>query len=293
MVAAIQTVQALLDSPSFAILATGVLTGASAALLGTFLVVRGQAMLTDAISHGVVFGVAVTFLLTGNATGPLQLLGAAGAGLLTVALTEWLARSGRVKRDAATGLVFPALFAAGILLLGLFARDAHVDVHTVLLGEIGFVWLDRVQVFGLLVPRSLLVVFVAFVLNTLYVALFYKELTAAAFDPVLAELQGLRPRMATGGLLALTSVTAVAALDAVGVVLFVAFAITPAVVGRLASQRLPVMLTVALIVAAAAALLGYPLAVVTDLSIGGCMALLTAAPLLVLMPLTGARRRRA
>lgn len=287
-----QALQALLDSPSFAILATGVLTGASAALLGTFLVVRGQAMLTDAISHGVVFGVAVTFLLTGNATGPLQLLGAAGAGLLTVALTEWLARSGKVKRDAATGLVFPALFAAGILLLGLFARDAHVDVHTVLLGEIGFVWLDRVQVFGLFVPRSLAVVFVAFVLNALYVAAFYKELTAAAFDPVLAELQGLRPRLATGGLLALTSFTAVAALDAVGVVLFVAFAITPAVVGRLASRRLPAMLAVALVVAAASALLGYPLAVITDLSIGGIMALLTAAPLIVLLPLTRAGRRR-
>ncbi|MFA5551681.1 MAG: metal ABC transporter permease, partial [Trueperaceae bacterium] len=98
MVGAMAAMQALLDSPSFAILATGVLTGASAALLGTFLVVRGQAMLTDAISHGVVFGVAVTFLLTGSATGPLQLLGAAGAGLLTVALTEWLARSGKVKR---------------------------------------------------------------------------------------------------------------------------------------------------------------------------------------------------
>lgn len=287
-----QALQALLDSPSFAILATGVLTGASAALLGTFLVVRGQAMLTDAISHGVVFGVAVTFLLTGNATGPLQLLGAAGAGLLTVALTEWLARSGKFKRDAATGLVFPALFAAGILLLGLFARDAHVDVHTVLLGEIGFVWLDRVQVFGLFVPRSLAVVFVAFVLNALYVAAFYKELTAAAFDPVLAELQGLRPRLATGGLLALTSFTAVAALDAVGVVLFVAFAITPAVVGRLASRRLPAMLAVALVVAAASALLGYPLAVITDLSIGGIMALLTAAPLIVLLPLTRAGRRR-
>lgn len=284
--------QTLLDSPSFAILATGVFTGASAAILGTFLVVRGQAMLTDAIGHGVVFGVAVTFLLTGNATGPLQLLGAAGAGLLTVALTEWLARSGKVKRDAATGLVFPALFAAGILLLGLFARDAHVDVHTVLLGEIGFVWLDRVQVLGLFVPRSLAVVFVAFVLNALYVALFYKELTAAAFDPVLAEIQGLRPRFATGGLLALTSFTAVAALDAVGVVLFVAFAITPAVVGRLASQRLPTMLAIALVVAAASALLGYPLAVVTDLSIGGIMALLTAAPLVVLLPLTRSRRRR-
>lgn len=286
-----EALQSLLDSPSFAIVATGVLTGASAALLGTFLVVRGQAMLTDAISHGVVFGVAVTFLLTGNATGPLQLLGAAGAGLLTVVLTEALARSGKVKRDAATGLVFPALFAAGILLLGLFARDSHVDVHTVLLGEIGFVWLDRVQLFGLLVPRSLAVVAVAFVLNATYVAIFYKELTAAAFDPVLAKLQGLRPRLVTGGLLALTSFTAVAALDAVGVVLFVAFAITPAVVGRLASRRLPGMLLIALAVACASALLGYPLAVATDLSIGGLMALLTAAPLLVLLPLTASGDR--
>jgi len=289
----VQALQSLLDSPSFVIVATGVLTGASAALLGTFLVVRGQAMLTDAISHGVVFGVAVTFLLTGNATGPLQLLGAAGAGLLTVLLTEVLARSGKVKRDAATGLVFPALFAAGILLLGLFARDSHVDVHTVLLGEIGFVWLDRMPLLGLEVPRSLLVVSVAFLLNTTYLALFHKELTAAAFDPVLAELQGLRPRLVTGGLLGLTSFTAVAALDAVGVVLFVAFAITPAVVGRLASQRLPGMLLTALAVSAASAVIGYRVAVALDLSIGGIMALLTAAPLLVLMPLTAPRKRRA
>lgn len=289
----LEAAQSLLDSPSFVIVATGILTGASAALLGTFLVVRGQAMLTDAISHGVVFGVAVTFLLTGSATGPLQLLGAAGAGLLTVQLTEMLARSGKVKRDAATGLVFPALFAAGILLLGLFARDAHVDVHTVLLGEIGFVWLDRVRFLGLEVPRSLLVVSVALLLNAAYVALFFKELTAAAFDPVLAKLQGLRPRLVTGGLLALTSFTAVAALDAVGVVLFVAFAITPAVVGRLASRRLPGMLLTAVVVATASAVVGYQVAVALDLSIGGIMALLTAAPLLVLLPLTAPRKRRA
>lgn len=289
----LEAAQSLLDSPSFVIVATGILTGASAALLGTFLVVRGQAMLTDAISHGVVFGVAVTFLLTGSATGPLQLLGAAGAGLLTVQLTVMLARSGKVKRDAATGLVFPALFAAGILLLGLFARDAHVDVHTVLLGEIGFVWLDRVRFLGLEVPRSLLVVSVALLLNAAYVALFFKELTAAAFDPVLAKLQGLRPRLVTGGLLALTSFTAVAALDAVGVVLFVAFAITPAVVGRLACQRLPGMLHTAVVVATASAVAGYQVAVALDLSIGGIMALLTAAPLLVLLPLTAPRKRRA
>lgn len=275
--------QALFDNIAFTILATGVLTAASAALLGTFLVVRGQAMLSDAVSHGVVLGIAVTFLLTGAVSGPVQLLGAAAAGLLTVLLTEWLASSGRVKRDAATGLVFPALFAAGVLLLSLFARDVHVDTHTVLLGEIGFVWLDRIPLFGLQVPRALAVLSLVLALNVAFVVAFYKQLTVAAFDPVLARLQGLRPRAVTAGLLALTSLTAVAALDAVGVVLFVAFAITPAVAGRLATGRLPAVLAVALVVAVSAALVGYPLAVVSDVSIGGVMALLTALPMLILL----------
>lgn len=278
-----QLLQALLDNIAFTILATGVLAAASAALLGTFLVVRGQAMLSDAVSHGVVFGIAVTFLLTGAINGPVQLLGAAAAGLLTVLITEWLASSGRVKRDAATGLVFPALFAAGVLLLSLFARDVHVDTHTVLLGEIGFVWLDRVSLFGLQVPRALAVLGAVLVLNVAFVVSFFKELTAAAFDPVMARLQGLRPRSVTAGLLTLTSLTAVAALDAVGVVLFVAFAITPAVAGRLAAGRLPTVLAVALLVAVGAALLGYPTAVAVDVSIGGMMALLTALPMLLLL----------
>jgi len=281
--AVVQALQPLLDNIAFSILATGVLTAASAALLGTFLVVRGQAMLSDAVSHGVVFGIAATFLLTGVVSGPVQLLGATLAGLLTVLLTEALAASGRVRRDAATGLVFPALFAAGVLLLSLYARDVHVDSHTVLLGEIGFVWLDRVGLFGLEVPRSMAVLGVVLLLNVTYVSVFYKELTAAAFDPVLARLQGLRPRLVTTGLLALTSLTAVAALDAVGVVMFVAFAITPAVAARLAVGRLPGVMGLALAVGIGSALLGYPLALATDLSIGGMMALLTALPLLIML----------
>ena len=84
-------------------------------------------------------------------------------------------------------------------------------------------------------------------------------------------------------MLALTSLTAVAALDAVGVVMFVAFAITPAVVGRLAAARLPAVLAVALLVGVGAALGGYPLAIAADVSIGGMMALLTALPLLMML----------
>jgi len=272
-------VQPLLDDVAFVVTATGVLTAAAAALVGSVLVVRGQAMLTDAVSHGVVFGIAATFLVTGAVSGPVQLLGATAAGVLTVVLTQALAGSGRVRRDAATGLVFPALFAAGVLVLSLFARDVHVDTHTVLLGEIGFVWLERVPLLGLEVPRAPLVLLGVLVLDALYVLAFHERLVAGSFDPVHARLQGLRPGAASLGLLVLVALTAVAALDAVGVVLFVAFAIVPAVAARLVAGSMGGVIAVAVAAASAAAVAGYPLAVSLDVSIGGTMALLTAVPL--------------
>lgn len=283
--------QALFDGIPFAIIATGVLAAASAALVGTFLVVKGQAMLTDAISHGIVLGIAVTYLVAHVTSGPWQLLGAGVIGLITVLATEALAASRRVKRDAATGLVFPALFAAGVLLLSLYARDVHVDPHTVLLGEIGFVWLDRVAVAGIEVPRALLTLAIVLVIDTLYVLAFAKELVASAFDPVLARNLGLRPRLVHAGLLALTSMTAVAAFDAVGVVLFVAFAIVPAVTGQIVANRFGGVLAVALVCAAGAAVAGYPTAVAADVSIGGTMAALTGVPMLIALAFTRRARR--
>lgn len=277
----------------FAIVLTGVLAAGAIALLGSVLVVRGQAMLTDAISHGIVLGIAVTYLLTGHASGPLQLLGAGLAGFLTVGVTGALASSRKLKRDAATALVFPAFFALGILLISLFARNAHVDAHTVLLGEIGFVWLDTVEVLGLVLPRAAATLAVVFAINLAFVTLLRKQLVAAAFDPVLATIQGLRPRLTTALLLALTSVTAVAALDAVGVVLFVAFAIVPAVTGRLLSGSFGTMLTISVVLAMACAVAGYPLAVWADVSIGGSMAALTGVPLLVALAVLAWRGRRS
>lgn len=271
--------QALLDDVGFVVALTGVLTAAASALLGSVLVARGQAMLTDAVSHGVVFGIAATYLLTGAVSGPVQLLGAAAAGVLTVVVTQALAASGRVRRDAATGLVFPALFAAGVIVLGLFARDVHVDTHTVLLGEIGFVWLERVPFLGLEVPRAPLVLAAVLLLDVAYVLAFWERLVAASFDPLHARLQGLAPEPTLLGLLVLMALTAVAALDAVGVVLFVAFAIVPAVAARLLAARMGAVTALAVAIGTAAALAGYPLAVAADVSIGGTMALLTAFPL--------------
>lgn len=266
---------ALLADPDVAIVLTGALVGVAASLLGTFLVLRGSSMLSDAISHSIVFGIVVVWLLTREQSGPVQIVGAALTGLLTVWLTELLARTKRVKDDAAIGLVFPALFAAGVLLLNVHARDVHVDEHTVLLGEIGFVWLDVVEVGGVEVPRALLAMSAVTALNLLFVGALFKELKLATFDPGLARALGFAPGVLFYALLMLVSCTAVAAFDAVGAVLFIAFVIVPPSAAHLLTDRLWATLVIACAIAVASSFIGYIVAVALDVSIGGSMALAT------------------
>jgi manganese/zinc/iron transport system permease protein len=272
--------QDIFDDPALMIMATGVAVGAAAALIGPFLILRRNSMLSDAISHSIVFGIVTVWLLTGYASGPVQIAGAALTGVLTVFLTEALARSGRVKDDAAIGLVFPALFSAGVLLLNLYARDVHIDAHAVLLGEIGFVWLNTLEVAGYHVPQSLVWMGAVVAVNAGFVFLFWKELKLATFDPVLAHAFGLRPRALFYGLLFLTSGTAVAAFDSVGAILFIAFVIVPPATAYLLTDRLLHMVLLGVAISAISSVSGYWLAVLWDVSIGGMMALMTGVFLL-------------
>ena len=268
-------IAAFFDSIPAMILLTGVLVGASGALLGSFLVLRGNAMLTDAISHSIVFGIIVVWLLTRQVAGPVQLLGAAATGVLTVVLSEALARSRLVKMDAAIGLVFPALFAAGVILISLHARHVHIHVDTVLLGEIGFVWLHTVTVWGLRIPVAVATLAVVLAVNLAFVVGFWKELKLASFDPGLAAALGFLPGVLHYAILTLTSVTAVAAFDAVGAILFIAFVIVPPATAYLLTRRLWLMVTLSVMLAIAACVAGYALAIRWDVSIAGMMASMT------------------
>ncbi len=268
-------IAAFFDAIPAMILTTGILVGASAALLGSFLVLRGNAMLTDAISHSIVFGIVVVWLLTGRVAGPLQLLGAAATGVLTVVLSEALARSRLVKMDAAIGLVFPALFAMGVILIALNARDIHLHVETVLLGEIGFVWLHTVPILGHRVPVAVATLAAVLAVNLAFVLALWKELKLASFDPGLAAALGFLPGVLHYAVLTLTSVTAVAAFDAVGAILFIAFVIVPPATAYLLTRRLWLMVVLAVALSAAACVAGYALAVAWDVSIAGMMASMT------------------
>ncbi len=268
-------ISAFFDSIPAMILLTGALVGISSALLGSFLVLRGNAMLTDAISHSIVLGIILVWLLTRQVSGPVQIVGAALTGVLTVVLSELLERSKLVKMDAAIGLVFPALFALGIILISIHARDVHIDVDTVLLGEIGFVWLNTVSLFGISVPVSVASLGAVLVVNLIFVVALWKELKLATFDAGLAAALGFLPGVLHYGVLTLTSVTAVAAFDAVGAILFVAFVIVPPATAYLLTRRLLAMVLLAVALSVAACGVGYVLAVYWDVSIGGMMASIT------------------
>ena len=108
--------------------------GAACAVPGVFLVLRRVALVADAISHVLLFGIVLAYFVTRDLASPWLFFGATASGVLTVALVELLRRSDRVAEDAAIGLVFPALFAIGTLLASMFLRSTHLDVDSVLMG---------------------------------------------------------------------------------------------------------------------------------------------------------------
>ncbi|MEZ4629380.1 MAG: metal ABC transporter permease [Deinococcales bacterium] len=266
----------ILNNPDVVIVLVGALVSVASSLLGCFLILRKASMLSDAISHAILLGIVLTFLLTQNQNTPLFVLGAALTGLLTVILTESLAQSGRVKYDAAIGIVYPFFFALAVLLINLFARNVHLDTDAVLLGEIGFSWLDTTSLGALEVPTSLLKMSFVTLLNLAFILLFYKELKLSTFDRALSAALGFSPFILHYALLSLLSLTSVVAFDAVGAVLLVAFVIIPPSAAYLMTDSLWRMLVIAGVVGVGSSLLGYLSALALDVSIGGMMALWTA-----------------
>ena len=257
------------------VILVGAVVAIACALPGVFLVLRRVAMMSDAISHTVLLGIVLAFFASGSIDSPLLILGAAIMGVITVSLVELLGNTRLVKQDAAIGLVFPALFSLAVILISRYTGDVHIDNDAVLLGEIGLSPLDRVSLLGMMLPRALIVMGVILLLNILFVVLFYKELKLSTFDAGLAATLGFSPALVHYGLMALVSITAVGAFDAVGSVLVVAFMIAPAASAYLLTDKLSLMLVFAALIGALSAIGGYQLSLWVDANIAGSMATMT------------------
>ena len=249
-----------------------VVVAVACALPGVFLVLRRMAMMSDAISHTVLLGIVLGFFVIGSLDSPFLILAAAAMGVITVSLVELLLRTRLVRQDAAIGLVFPALFSIAVILISRFARGVHLDVDAVLLGELAFAPLDRIDIGSIDLPRSLVVMGLTLVVNAVLIALFYKELKLTTFDPGLAVALGFSPTLIHYGLMLMVSVTAVGAFDAVGSILVVALMITPAAAAYLLTDRLSRMLLYSAALAASAAVAGFWMAWFLDANIAGAIA---------------------
>jgi manganese/zinc/iron transport system permease protein len=258
---------------------TAALVALAGALVGTFVVLRGQSLATDAVAHAIVLGIVLVWLVTGRTTGPFAVAGATAAGLAAVLGAQAIARAGLMRGDAALGLTFTGMFALGVLLISALGRNIHLDTDAVLLGEIGLVWLDSATVLGVTLPRAAWTLAVVVLVNAVLISALWKEMKLAAFDAGLAAAQGFRPDWLERGLLAMLALTAVAAFEAVGVVLFLAFVVVPALSASLMARSLGGVLAWACGLGLVAVGLGMWQGLARDVNLGGAMALGTGAGL--------------
>lgn len=252
------------------ILLTGILCAIACALPGTFLILRRMAMMTDAISHAILPGLVFGYWIANSANLIVGAVGATAAAIVTVTLVEALQRTRRVEGAEAMGIVFPAMFALGTILISRYFANVHLDTDAILYGNIEFSAFDRLIVSGRdLGPQSLWVMSVLLVLNIGMLTLLYKELKISTFDPALSQSLGFNPTLVHYLLMLLLSITTVGAFTAVGAILVVALVIVPAATAYLLTDRLLDMMIGSAIIGALGAIGGYWMALRLDGSIAG------------------------
>lgn len=263
------------------IILTASLVGLSCGLIGVFLILRKMAMMSDAISHTVLLGIVVAFLITDQVSGAPMLIGAILTGILTAFLVQWL-HSLDIELHASMGIVFTALFSVGVILIATSAGNAHLDVEHALMGEITFIPFHTIDLplIGNIPQATALLAFVVTVVIFFIVA-FYKEWKITSFDPALAASLGIPVLFMHYMFMSLVSVTTVAAFDSVGAIMVVAMLITPAASAYLWTDKLIMMLILSSSFGVISALIGYAIAAFIDTSISGSMAFATGLIFLV------------
>jgi manganese/zinc/iron transport system permease protein len=257
------------------ILMTASLVGLSCGFIGVLLILRRMAMMADAISHTVLLGIVVAYLVTRELSGVHMLIGAVAAGLLTSLFVQWLHARG-VQQEASIGVVFTGLFAIGVVLIATRVGNAHLDIQHTLMGEITFIpwelmdlpWIGEV-------PKAVFLLSLVLLIVLAVILAFYKEWKITSFDPALAASLGIPVVLMHYVFMSLVSITTVAAFDAVGAIMVVAMLITPAAAAYLWTDRLLVMMGLSGLFGVLSAFMGYYIALWLDTSISGSMAFST------------------
>ncbi|HYF69464.1 MAG TPA: metal ABC transporter permease [Ohtaekwangia sp.] len=258
------------------ILLTACLVSVSCALLGCFLILRKMAMVGDAISHAVLPGIVIAFLLSGSRDSVTMLIGAGLIGILTTFLIEFFHTKAKLQTDASIGVTFTWLFAIGVVLISMFAGKVDLDQDCVLYGEIAYVPLDIIITADgtNLGPRAIYIMGSILLLVIAFITFGYKELFLTTFDAGYARAIGISTALWHYLLMGAVSATTVASFESVGAILVVALLIAPAATAYLITDDLKIMLLLSSLVGIIASISGYYVAVWLDGSIAGAIAMM-------------------
>ncbi|AOZ89344.1 manganese ABC transporter permease [Bacillus xiamenensis] len=234
---------------------TSVMVGIICGVIGCFIILRGMALMGDAISHAVLPGVAISYMLGIN-----FFFGAVLTGVLTAIGIGYVSQNSRIKNDSAIGIVFTAFFSIGIILITFLKSSS--DLYHILFGNV-------------LAVRSsdMWITLGIGIFILLAVIVFYKELLISSFDPVISSVYGLPNRMIHYFLMTLLTLVTVASLQTVGIILVVAMLITPAATAYLLTDRLWIMIYLSAFFGAVSAVAGLGLSFTYNLSSGASIVL--------------------
>lgn len=260
-------------------LAAAVLVGIVCAVVGTYIVLRGMAFFGDALAHAILPGIAVGYLV-GNGTTDLLFWWALATAILSAFGIGAITRSTRIREDTAIGIIFAGMFALGIALIST-SNNYAVDLTHFLFGN----------VLGVR-SRDLLLTVVFGGLVLLAIAAFYKEFLVMSFDQVLATTLRLPTRLLHYLLLVLIAVSIVVALQTVGVALMLAMLVTPAATAYLLTKRLPVMMLISALFAAAAGIIGLYVSYYLGIASGAAIVLASTAFFFLVWAVQSVRQRQ-
>ncbi|WP_371811583.1 metal ABC transporter permease [Sporosarcina sp. Te-1] len=238
---------------------TSIMVGIICGVIGSFIILRGMALMGDAISHAILPGVAISYMLGIN-----YFYGAVLTGVLTAFGIGAITQNSRIKSDSSIGLVFSAFFALGIILIN--RAKSATDLTQILFGNVLAV---RTSDMWLTLAIGGLVL--------LIVIIFYKELLVSSFDETMAAAYGLRTRLIHYTIMFLLTLVTVASLQTVGVILVVSLLITPASTAYLLTNRLSVMVILSAIFGALSAVVGLYFSFLYNMPSGPVIALVTTA----------------
>ena len=244
-------------------LITSIVVGIICGVIGSFIILRGMALMGDAIGHAILPGVAISYILGVN-----YFYGAVVVGVLSALGIGIISEKSRIKSDAAIGIVFSAAFALGVILIT--KAKSAIDLTQILFGNVLYV---RTMDMWLTIVIGIILL--------LIVVVFFKELLISSFDETMAKVYGLKTRFIHYGIMVLLTLVTVASLQTVGVILVVSLLITPASTAYLLTNRLSTMIVLSSIFGALSSIIGIYFSYVYNLPSGPVIALAATAIFLI------------